>query len=168
MRVLTLLALTATLPLAAQQAAMSIGYGVGHRVDDTARGLVDSDGFDALDGGRVISLGFSAPERAFVGYPWFDIDWAHDEEGDNRFDTVTVFYVERVDIWRMWVGGGVGTVYNNVKVGASRDEEWGFGAKAVVGITIGGPLAVEAAYTYADTTNGQKMDYYSLVALLRF
>lgn len=167
MRVPTLLALACAGTLSAQE-AMAIGYGVQHRADETTRSLVDPDGIDLLDGGHYVYLGFSAPERAFVGWPWFDIEWNRNSDNGTRLDTVGVLYTERVPLWKFWLGGGVGTVYHDVHIGDYRSQVWRLGLKACAGFHIGGPLAVEASYVYADSAGGYKMDYYSLAALLRF
>jgi len=164
--------LLCALPAASAQSVMAIGYGVQHRYDDGVRDLTQSGDFKPLDGGHHVLLGFSAPERGFVGWPWFDMEWSRNSGEGTRLDTIGVTYVERVPLWLLWLGGGVGSAYHDVRIDTDdntrRDQKWRFAAKAVVGAELFKPLYIEAAYFYAGSAGGEKMDYVTLDIGLRF
>ncbi len=172
LRLAPTLVLLALVPLVSAESVMAIGYGVQHRYDSDTRVLTEPGSFHALDGGHHILLGFSAPERGFVGYPWLDLEWSRNSDKGNRLDTVGVTYVERVPLWKLWLGAGVGSVYHNVRIetdsGVRRDTKWDFAAKAVVGIDLFKPVYVEAGYMYAGKAAGKSMDYIFVDLGLRF
>lgn len=164
--------LLCTVPVVAAQSVMAIGYGVQHRYDDGVRELTQPGDFKPLDGGHHVLLGFSAPERAFVGWPWFDMEWSRNSGEGTRLDTIGVTYVERVPLWMFWLGGGIGSAYHNVRIDrgsdVTRDDKWRFAAKAVVGAELFKPLYVEASYFYGGKAGGEKMDYVTLDIGVRF
>jgi|GEM_PF-5268456 len=172
LRLAPTLVLLALLPVASAESVMAIGYGVQHRYDEDTRELTQSGSFQALDGGHHILLGFSAPERGFVGYPWLDLEWSRNSQRGTRLDTLGVTYVERVPLWKLWLGGGLGSAYHDVRIntgsGLRRDTSWNFAAKAVVGLDLFNPVYVEAGYIYAGKAAGESMDYVFIDLGLRF
>ena len=83
-------ALATTAWAAAETAPIAVAGGVCYRYDRDARAVTDEGGGFSWteDYGTHFVIGASAPERAFIGYPWLDIDWARSSGAGSRIDTL--------------------------------------------------------------------------------
>ena len=175
LRTLALVALTAG-AWAANSANPPIAFagGVCYRYDRDGRAVTQEGEFSwTEDYGTHVVLGASAPEKAFVGYPWLDIAWARSTGNGSRIDTVGVLYIERIALGQgPYIGLGPGSFYNNARIerdgGTVRGTKWRIGGRAVVGYNLPAGLYLEAGYSLSGKVLGVKTDSVDLSLGIRF
>jgi hypothetical protein len=160
---------------AAANAAISLAGGVAYRYDDGARAVTDDDGSFSWteDWGTHLVLGASAPEKAFIGYPWVDIDWTRSTGNGNRIDSVGVMYVERIPLGQgPYLGLGVGSFYNNIRIEredyTQRQNNWRIGGRGLAGWNLPAGLFIETGYNLSGKVGGTKTDSVDLSLGIRF
>lgn len=150
---------------AAQNSVFALGGGVVKFTDDGSSDLTDEYGYYA-------TLGMSAPEAAFLGYPWLDIDGSRHTGDENRIDSLGVLYCERIPLGTAWyIGVGLGSYYNNLKIVEGNDtkraDEWTIGGKALIGRQFGS-LFLEGSYRYSGELKSVDTNAWTLGAGIRF
>jgi len=159
----------------AQNPAIAIAGGVCYRYDDGARQATDEDGSFSWsdDYGTHFVLGASAPEKAFIGYPWLDFDWSRSTGNGNRIDSLGILYIERIPLGNtIYLGLGPGSFYNNIRIQRDgyieRDHKWRLGGRALLGANLPAGLYLEAGYNYSGSVAGLKTDSADLSLGIRF
>ena len=175
LRTLVLVVL-ATGAWAANSANPSLAFaaGVCYRYDRDGRAVTQEGEFSwTEDYGTHIVLGASAPEKAFVGYPWLDIDWSRSTGNDSRIDTIGVLYIERIALGAgPYIGLGPGSFYNNARIRRNgiteRENKWRIGGRAVAGWNLPAGLYLEGGYSLSGKVLGVKTDSFDLSLGIRF
>ena len=169
-------ALATTAWAAAETAPIAVAGGVCYRYDRDARAVTDEGGGFSWteDYGTHFVIGASAPERAFIGYPWLDIDWARSSGAGSRIDTLGVLYIERIPLGDgPYIGLGPGSFYNNARIRreglpTERAAKWRIGGRAVVGWNLPLGLYLEGGYSLSGKVLGVKTDSADLSLGIRF
>ena len=174
LRTLALVALTAGAWAASTNPAIAMAGGVCYRYDRDGRAVTQEGEFSwTEDYGTHFVLGASAPERAFVGYPWLDIDWSRSTGNGSRIDTVGILYIERIPFGEtFYIGLGPGSFYNNARIEhetyTERAAKWRLGGRAVVGVNLPAGLYLESGYSLSGRVLGVKTDSVELSLGIRF
>ncbi len=104
-------------------------------------------------------FGYVSNESGIIGSSGVDLDWRHAaNDHGNRIDSFSSCYSERAYIDQLYLGFGIGSVYNRVEIqdpaGRVRSHSWRPMGKAMVGYAIGWDLIVEAGYYYTGKQSG--------------
>lgn len=127
------------------------------------RELTDNQGY-------VAALGWGDKVRSLIGAPSLDLTWGHADGQGNSFDSVSVMYSERIPLAQaVYVGAGVGSFWNRLKVQGQKEESWTIGVRGSAGLSLGGlsSLApfIEATWFYPlEKVGGARADYIAIVA----
>ncbi len=119
------------------------------------------------DWGVWAALGVSdAKQFGMVGAPSVEIDVRQAAGAGNRLQSVMFSYTERVPLSSsegIYLGAGFGSTWGQVKItspesAATSSSRWGVGAKAVLGLSMRGSMAMEAGYLYTQEIAGFRTD----------
>lgn len=153
---------------------IAIAAGVSYRYDRDARAVTQDGSFSwDEDYGTHLVVGASAPERAFVGYPWVDFDWSRSSGEGSRIDTLGVLYLERIPLGTgPYIGLGPGSFYNDARLRrhgvTERQRKWRIGGRALVGWNLPAGLFLEAGYNLSGKVLGIRTDSVDLSLGIRF
>ncbi len=170
--------LSATIAVSAnalEPASVQIMGGLSYLTHDDSREIVD-DGTDSLTNkyGYYACLGFSAPQKAIVGFPWLEFPATRHEGNESRLDSVGVLYTERAPISELfYLGLGIGSFYNDYRIttagGIERDDKWTIGGKGLVGIgSAGRGFFGEVSYQYSGKIGGNESNTINGALGIRF
>ncbi len=113
------------------------------------------------------ALGVSdAKQYGIAGAPSVEIDYRQASGSGNRQKNLMFSYTERMMLSAsegLYLGMGFGSTWGQVKITnpeeiATSSTKWGLGAKAVLGMSLRGTMALEAGYLYTQKIAGFRTD----------